>query len=64
MNSRIRSIRAARTTPKPPARRPIAEALSRKLGRLVGTDRRRQLQARERLDRLEPDQRLREVGEW
>lgn len=63
MNSRIRSIRAGRT-PKPTARRTIAEALSRKLGKLVGTDRRQALQARERLDQLDPDQRLREVGEW
>jgi hypothetical protein len=63
MNSRIRTIRVGRT-PKPTARRSIAEALTRKLGRLVGIDRRRVLQARERLDRLEPDQRLREVGEW
>ncbi|MDM0020722.1 hypothetical protein [Variovorax saccharolyticus] len=63
MNSRIRTNRAGRT-PKPTARRSIAEALARKLGSLVGADRRRELQARERLDRLEPDQRLREVGEW
>jgi len=63
MNSRIRSIRAGRA-PRPPARRSIAEALSRKLGTLVGTDQRRALRARERLDQLEPDQRLREVGEW
>jgi len=63
MNSRIRTLRAGRT-PKPSAPRSIAEALARKLGRLVGTDRRRELQARARLDRLEPDQRLREVGEW
>ncbi|HET7837537.1 hypothetical protein QTI17_16730 [Variovorax sp. J31P179] len=63
MNSRIRSIRAGRT-PKPAARRSIAEALSRKLGTLVGTDRRRALRARERFEQLEPDQRLREVGEW
>lgn len=63
MNSRIRSIRAGRT-PKPVVRRSIAEALSRKLGTLVGTDRRQALRSRERLDQLEPDQRLREVGEW
>ena len=63
MNSRIRPIRAGRT-PQPTARRSIAEALSRKLGKLVGTDRRQALRARERFDRLEPDQRLREVGEW
>lgn len=63
MNSRIRSIRAGRT-PKPTARHAIAEALSRKLGKLVGTDRRREQLARQRLERLEPDQRLREVGEW
>ena len=63
MNSRIRSIRAGRT-PKPTARHAIAEALSRKLGTLVGTDRRREQLARQRLERLEPDQRLREVGEW
>jgi len=63
MNSRIRSIRAGRT-PKPTARRSIAAALSRKLGTLVGADQRRAQKARERLDLLEPDQRLREVGEW
>jgi len=63
MNSRIRSLRAGRP-PKPTARRSIAEALSRKLGKLVGADRRQALRARERFDQLEPDQRLREVGEW
>lgn len=63
MNSRIRSLRAGRT-PKPTARRSIAEALSRKLGKLVGTDRRQAQKARERFDQMEPDQRLREVGEW
>ncbi|MDM0032904.1 short-chain dehydrogenase [Variovorax sp. J22P271] len=63
MNSRIRSLRAGRT-PQPVARRSIAEALTRRLGTWVGTDRRRALRARERLEQLDPDQRLREVGEW
>ena len=63
MNSRIRSIRVGRT-PKPTTRRSIAEAVSRKLGTLLGTDRRRALRARERFEQLEPDQRLREDGEW
>ncbi|MDM0012492.1 hypothetical protein QTH87_08610 [Variovorax sp. J22P168] len=63
MNSRIRSIRAGRT-PKPTARHAIAEALRRNLGRLVGADRRQERRVQERLERLDPDQRLREIGEW
>lgn len=63
MNSRIRSLRAGRA-PKPRVRSSMVAALTRKLDSLVGAPRRRDLAARERLDRLEPDQRLREIGEW
>ena len=63
MNSRIRSLRAGRT-PQAKARPPVSEALSRRWLVWIGTERRQARRARERLEGLEPDQRLREVGEW
>lgn len=63
MNSRIRSIRAGRSA-QATARPSWYEALSRRWRLLLGTERRQARQVLQRLEGLEPDQRLREVGEW
>jgi hypothetical protein len=50
--------------PAPKARNPVVQAVLNGLGTVSGSTQREADRARERFERLDFDQRVREVGEW
>lgn len=59
-NDPIRTI----TLPPVRTRTPVVLAVMQRLGSLPGRRHAEEARARERLARMDPDQRVREVGEW
>ena len=59
-NDPIRTI----TVPPVRSRNPVVLAVMQRLGSLPGRRHAEEARARERLARMDPDQRVREIGEW